>query len=251
MARGDLMDKTKEENDINLVISTYQAAIDLYSSLLKANDDKRDQFMRFYQSIVLSAIGFSVLTLSNELSKNNFKFDINNPIYLLIMIIFFVVLLVGFLTYQIQLKLRIYHTKYLRLMNRNRSFMLQEILDWQPEIGENLYKAWNEHIFDNHPSFFSAKGVEQGFSIFTAFINSLLFGLICVFLYVNSISQFIKLPNFLSTGLVFIISIWFLFWIQNRWVKNSLENEEKRFAVQIVQLDRGIFEKQIRNPDVA
>ncbi len=123
-------EQTKENTDLGeagvaQVVLAYSDEIKLYGEFLRDNDKKRDEFVRFYLSIVVSVIGFCVYLLVDRLKASSGFVDLSQPIFRLLALLLAVVFIIGLLTFHALIKFRTLHTYYVKLMNRNRGFKLQ------------------------------------------------------------------------------------------------------------------------------
>jgi len=235
-------EQTSENTDLDeagvaQVILAYSDEIKLYGEFLRDNDKKRDEFVRFYLSIVVSVTGFCVYLLVDRLKASSGLIDLSQPIFRLLALLLAVVFIIGLLTFHALIKFRTLHTYYVKLMNRNRGFKLQLLTNCYPSHAGNMARAWHEHIYDNFPVFLKTTGLEQALMRFNGVINSFVFGMIGVLALTEYLSRlFVAQRKWVGSAVFLIVSLTF-FVIQWFWMRRTLSKHDTLYQAQITKLE--------------
>lgn len=227
----------KDTNNIIFVVTAFTEQLKIYGEFLRDNDKKRDELLKFYLALVVSTIGFCVYILKDILIQTG-TIPLLSPIIELITVLLLIVFLIGILTFHVLIRFRILHTYYVKLMNRNRGFLVKVISDHDSTLSNNFNDAWKEHLSDTVPPFMKKGGLEQSIMFFCASINSTLIGFAICLYFGNSVSQnlliYIKWVNITLFPSVFFITCL----IQLQWMRYVLLNQDRLYQAQLTKIEK-------------
>lgn len=216
------------ESDLDPVLNAFTEQIKFYGEFLRDNDRKRDQFVRFYLSILVAAIGFGLISLNLNTSSAPVV-NLSQRLFVIFPLLLSVSLIIGILTFSVILKFRNLHTYYVKMVNRNRGFFVKIVSSKVPEIGAQMADAWDEHIYDDFPKFLQTKGLEHSITRFHAIMNSFVFGIIGFLTSFSNISEFAVDGNIIKGVVKLLIWSAVAFGVHMLWQRTILKDQDEKY----------------------
>ncbi|MBI5606282.1 MAG: hypothetical protein HY879_23350 [Deltaproteobacteria bacterium] len=224
-----------ETGDFVAILSAFSEQIKFYGEFLRDNDRKRDQFVRFYLSILLATVGFGLLSLNLEKGSGDNLISLSQRLFVIFPVLLSVSLIVGVLTFNVIIKFRNLHTYYVKMINRNRGYLVNIVANKLPDMGSQMADAWDEHIHDDFPKFLQTKGLEHSIARFHAIINAFVFGTIGFLTSFSTISELSVSGKFISGIVKFLTWTIVIFIVHMLWQRTSLKEQDDNYKPKLVR----------------